>query len=141
MFQHLRYFSLVCACLFVGVLGCGGSTQVPVSGKLVVNGKEFKPEAGTSVSVNFHAKVGSAFGIATFADSGEYTVSSNGKSGLPEGDYVVTVSVSKPSNPKDPYSLPTSLINTDYADKSLGKITLSVKANAPPGTYDIKVGR
>lgn len=132
---------LLPAALLLGILGCGGSGNVPVSGKLNVNGKAFKPETGTNISINFHAKTGSAFGTAQMAESGDYTVSSGGKPGLPPGDYVVTVTISKPSNPKDPYSLPKSVINADYGDKSLAKIQMSVKSAAPPGTYDINIGK
>ena len=127
--------------ILLSVCGCGGASQIPVSGKLIVRGQVFKPEQGVNVAINFHAKSGSAFGVATLADSGEYTVSCNGKPGLPPGDYIVTVSINKPSNPKDPYSLPTSIISEDYSNKSLGKITMTVQAGAAPGSYDIKIDK
>ena len=141
MLHRVFRLFLLPSALLLGILGCGGSGNVPVSGKLNVNGKLVKPETGTNIAINFHAKAGSAFGTAQLAESGDYTVSSGGKPGLPPGDYIVTVTISKPSNPKDPYSLPKSVINTDYGDKSLAKIQMSVKSAAPAGSYDINIGK
>ncbi len=137
-----RFASRLLLCvgtIAIACCGCSGDHHVPVSGKLLINGKPFKPEADTNVAINFYAIGGSTYGVGIITETGEYSVSCNGKPGLPPGEYLVTVAITKPSNPKDPYSEPVTLIPPQYADKSQSKIKIQVQPNAAPGSYDLNV--
>ncbi len=125
----------------IACCGCSVDNHVPVSGRLLIDGTPFKPEADTNVAINFYATGGSSYGVGTVSETGEYTVTCNGKPGLPPGEYIVTVTITKPTNPKDPYSEPVTLIPQHYSDKSQGKIKIQVQPNAAPGSYDLNVTR
>jgi hypothetical protein len=111
---------------------------LPVSGQIFLNDQPFKPETGTTIAINFYPPAGGGLGIADVNDAGTYTASLNGKPGLPPGTYKVTVAITKPSNPKDEYSPPTSLINPAFADQSKTRLSIDVKEG---GSYDLKVSK
>jgi len=135
----LRLTTLTIAVLAIGVTGCGESKQIPVSGKILLDGKPITVEKGQSASVNFYGGEGKAFGIGEVKENGEYTASSNNKPGLPAGTYKVTVTYSKPKDSKDPYSVPVRLINEKFTSAEFTELKIEVKDNAPPDSYDLKV--
>jgi hypothetical protein len=77
--------------------------------------------------------------MGTIDENGKYTISTGGKPGAPAGAYKVTIKVSKPSDPKNEYSVPTHL--TDKANAELGttKLKKEVKADASAGHYDFEL--
>jgi len=113
------------------VLGCGGPTvkTVPVSGKVTVGGQP-APDGNVSfvpVSAG-DSKVGAPAGQIK---NGEYTVSTAGKPGAPEGKYKVTVHGSMvPTGGKPPASF-----NRIYSDAKTTPLTIDV----PSSNYDLKL--
>jgi hypothetical protein len=127
------------AILAVGLTGCGESKQIPVSGKILLDGNPIKVSTGETASVNYHGQTNKVFGVGQVNENGEYTMSSNNKPGMPAGSYKVTVTYSKPKDAKDPYSIPVRMINEKFTNLEFTDLTIEVKDNAPPGTYDLKV--
>jgi hypothetical protein len=122
------------------VAGCGGGTKpIPVKGKVTLDST-----ALTSGSVTYHPdeskgnKLGSP-PVGTINEQGEYTLTYANKEGCPPGHYKVTVNASVPSNPKDPYSLPRSIINKRFADAQTTTLLVEVKSDAAAGAYDLPV--
>jgi hypothetical protein len=126
----------VCVALF-GV-GCG--SNVPVSGtvtmadgtKVTSGGVSFVPDKakGNNLPTEPVGQIGS---------DGVYQLTTNGQPGAPPGAYKIVVSVTKPSDAKDQYSLPSSLINRKYSTAETSDLPIEVKDNAPAGTYDLKL--
>lgn len=120
--------------------GCGGPDEVgatlPVSGTILVVDKPL--ESGT---VTFHpdaSKGNTTQHIAVgTVNVGDYKMAIGAKSGVLPGWYKVTVHATVPSNPKDEYSVPKSLINEKYAAADRTPLTAEVKEGGGP--YDFKV--
>jgi hypothetical protein len=72
-------------------------------------------------------------------EDGKYTIKTGGKPGAPPGKYKVTVSSTRPSDPKNEYSIPISLIEKSSTDATTTTIKKEVKADAPAGHYDLTV--
>jgi len=132
-------------CAFLAVLllvGCsGGGKLVPVSGKVLMNDRPLQVKEGQSAAVNFHPDTDKGnqykgLGAAPVNENGEYTLTNNG---VPPGWYKVTVTYSKPSNPKDPYSVPVSLIAADFNSKEKTPLAVEVKEGTAPDAYTLKV--
>ena len=70
-----------------------------------------------------------------------YAISGGGKAGVPPGWYKVTVDIKKSGNPKDPYALPTPLVDRRYTDPKQTPLSKEVKADAPEGAYDLPVSK
>jgi len=118
--------------------GCGGGRgSVSVSGKVTYDGKPL-----TVGSVSYHpdaskANTGKAILVGPIDAQGQYTLTDAGKPGVPPGWYKVTVTAGVPSNPKDEYSLPKSLIPTKYNEPGQTPLAIEVKAGAASGAYDL----
>lgn len=150
--MHSRVLALlrVVALLFtVGCFtlstGCGGEAKtVPVSGKVLLDGKAITVEKPKEAAVNFYADESKGntltkLPVAMVDASGTYTLTTNGKPGAPVGWYKVTVNYSTPANPKDEYSVRTRLVNEKYVDPKTTPLTIEVKDGAGPDAYDLKV--
>jgi len=117
--------------------GCdSGGTVVPVEGTVTFGSAPVKQ--GT---IQFHpdsSKGNKSTQIATgnIVD-GKYKLAANGKDGASPGWYKVTISSSVPSNPKDEYSVPKSLINPANSDVVSTELKAEVKAGGGP--YDFTV--
>jgi hypothetical protein len=133
--------------LLVGLLaciaGCGGggaSKLIPVKGKVTLNGQPLA--AGTLTFHPDESKGNTAKlpmpPVGTIKD-GEYTLATGKFDGAPPGWYKVTVHADVPSNPKDEYSEPRSLINRAYNEPYSTALQVEVKPDAPPGWYDLKL--
>lgn len=70
-------------------------------------------------------------------ENGKYRLTYDGKDGAPVGAYKVTISATVPSNPKDEYSIPKSLIGKNFAQPKTTSLTVEVKEGGAP--YDFKV--
>ena len=75
------------------------------------------------------------FGIGCTGEGGGKVVPVEGM--VLVGAYKVTVSASVPSDPKDEYSVPKSLINSKYSNPETSGLTAEVKEGA--GSYEFKV--
>jgi len=131
-------FCLACAIL-AGCGGDGGARLVPVSGTVAAAGKPL-----TKGSVTYHpeATKGESAGVlpaATIDEQGQYSLSTQGRSGAPVGKYKVVVAVQVPSDPKDPYSIPKSLVDPVYSKPETTPLVVEVKDGAPAGAYDLKL--
>jgi hypothetical protein len=122
------------------IAGCGGSTSklIPVKGKVTVNGQPL-----TTGTVMFHpdeSKGNTAKlpipPVGPIKD-GEYSLVTGKVEGAPAGWYKVVVTANVPSNPKDEYSEPRSLINPIYNQVYSTTLSVEVKPDATPGAYDL----
>jgi hypothetical protein len=109
---------------------------VPVSGKVTADGQ---PVSGGNVSfLAFDKEQKTGAMIAGQIDStGGYVLFTGGKEGAPPGRYKVTVSPSM--MPTGDNKMPTMPFNTKFSDALKTPLVVTVSANAPPGTYDLKL--
>jgi hypothetical protein len=120
--------------------GCGNSLPplVPVSGKVTLEGKPF-----TEGSVTLIPEANNLGGLAIVGpidSTGQYTVTTNGKEGAPEGKYKVIVVAPPKVDPKAKKgALPEPPINKKFADVNKTTLGFQVTANAAPGAYDLKL--
>jgi hypothetical protein len=113
--------------------------MVPVEGQIQLAGKALtkgtvilRPDAGKN-NTTAHEPRGS------INSAGHYKILTHPREGAPLGWYKVGVVVTEPSDPSNPYSVPRSLIPEKFANPDDSGLTLEVRANAPPGAYDIKL--
>lgn len=126
---------LVACCLAIGCGAGGKVANVPVSGKVSVNGTpvtsgqvSFIPAAGTE---------GGGLSAGPIDNAGTYTISTGGSAGAPLGKYKVTVTPSMvPSGGK---GMPAVAFNKRYLDSKSSPITIDVVANPAAGHYDLKL--
>lgn len=130
--------------LTIVIVGCGTPNLPPVSGQLLLNDKVIGTDKTKTATINFHpdaskGNMAKSIAVATVTESGKYTLSYNGKPGIPVGWYKVTVHYSEPLNPKDPYSPLKQLISEKYNSKDSSELSVEVKANASASNYELKV--
>jgi len=135
--------ALLCA---IAALGCGGTKLVPVEGVVSVKGKPADYAKGGTIT--FHPDVDAGnkqpypqLPIGTIDENGKYSLSTGGKPGAPPGAYKVTIRVTAPSDPKDPYSKPKILTDLANAELSTTNLKKEVKADAPAGHYDFELAK
>jgi hypothetical protein len=126
--------------LLAGLAGCGqpgSETMLPVEGQVKFGGKPLTrgtvvlhpdPSKGNTTKHQPHGTLGA---------DGRYKVVTHPHEGAPPGWYKVTVSATEPSDPKNPYSLPRSLIPERFGKPDESRLTLEVRSQAPPGAYDL----
>lgn len=123
-------------------IGCGDSSEfgpmTKVDGQVLYKGKPlpqgevaFYPEKTKGNNVPLPP-------TGTIA-SGRYSLKMKEKAGAPLGWYKVVVVSQAPSNPKDPYSVPKSLIPAKYSKLETTPFLVEVKEGASEGTYDLKL--
>ena len=118
--------------------GCGSSgvEPVPVEGTVKIGDKPV--EKG---SIAFHPDTAKGNTLPQSAsgtiENGKFSLGYMGKEGAPPGAYKVTVVVTVPSNPKDEYSEPKSLIANEFSIPEATPLTAEVKEGGGP--YDFKV--
>jgi hypothetical protein len=127
--------SAVC-CVALG--GCGGGggqsiTRVPVSGKVTLDGA---PVTSGQVSLVPVTKDASGLVSAGQITNGEYKIFTGGKEGAPPGKYKVTVT---PSMVPVDGKMPAMGWNKKFMDSNQSTLSVEVKADAPPGAYDLKL--
>jgi len=139
-----KSISALAACLLVLSLGgCGnqeqGPTLVPVSGTISVDGTPI-PKAGISFRPD-KSKGNSApyqpGGAAN--DQGKYELIAAAKQGAPPGWYKVVVFPYSPppGGPAPTISIPE--FNKKYSNPDTTDLSIEVKADAPPGAYDLEL--
>jgi len=71
--------------------------------------------------------------------AGKYTAATGERVGVRPGWYKVTVVATVPSNPKDEYSQPVSVVGDVYGDPATTPLQAEVKPDGGP--YDFALGR
>ena len=140
LFCHAARWSLLGGVLVCFALaGCGKPEEKmePVEGQIQFEGKTltkgtviFRPDVGKG-NTTLHEPHGS------IGASGRYKITTHPRDGAPPGWYKVGVVVTEPSDPKNPYSLPRSLIPETFGKPEGSGLTLEVRSGAPPGAYDL----
>jgi hypothetical protein len=125
-------------CLLLG-LGCGGGsspTLYPVSGKVTVDGAPLTGGNVTYVPFEGEQNVGKLTN-GQIDSNGNYTVSTDGRSGAPAGTFhaVVTPVMMPSGNSKAP-PMP---FNKKYREAKTTTMSIEVVPNAAPGAYDLKL--
>ena len=125
----------------LALVGCGESGPEPmvVKGKVTLNGTP-----ATEGGVTYHD---AATGLQQFAGGigpdGTYAIRSRKEDGVPPGLYDVTVLVTEtPKNTAgDTVALPKTISNQKFFNPKTTPFKIEVKADAPPGAYDLAVTR
>jgi hypothetical protein len=133
---------LTAALCLITLIGCGskgGKNNVPVSGRVTLDGEPLT--TGGQVSfIPFDQGAGASETIGgTIDPSGGYKVFSGGKEGAPPGRYKVTVSPSMTPVKDSGPAMPRMPFDQSFGDSSRTKLFVEVKADAPPGSYDLKL--
>src|SRR5262249_43171846 len=132
----------VTAVWLAGLAGCGRSgseVMFPVEGQVRFAGKPLT--RGTVVlcpdpsrgNASPHEPRG------TIEADGRYKVFTHPRPGAPPGWYKVAVIVTEPSDPRNPYSLPRSLIPERFGKPDESRLTLEARSEPPPGAYDLEL--
>lgn len=117
--------------------GCGPSL-VPVQGKVTVDGQPLTTGNITYYPADGKAQDETNVGYATVQSDGTYKLA-DGKSGIAAGKYKVVITAGMPSNPADPYSVPISLVNSQFSELARTPLEVEVSPDAPADRYDLKV--
>jgi hypothetical protein len=149
--RNARRFALANACCALLVAtGCGGGerdgTGVPVSGKVSIEGE---PLTTGSILYIPDPKKGNNSRVrpaGPIDGKGVYTLSAEGKRGIPPGWYTVVVQAYEPV-PKDGKggrSLRVrgrALVNSVYGRPETSGLQIEVSENPAPGAYDLNLRR
>jgi hypothetical protein len=129
----------ITAVLLAGLAGCGpsGSGLLPVEGQVKFRGKPMTQ--GTVVLYPDPSKGNTSKHEprGTIEADGRYKVFTHPHRGAPPGWYKVAVIATEPSDPKNPYSLPRSLIPEKFGKPDESRLSWEVRSNPPPGAYDL----
>lgn len=142
---NLAYKLPIFMVLTLMFVGCSTPPNLPpVSGQLLLNDQPVTTDKTKTATINYHpdtskGNTAKSIAVASVSETGQYTLSYNGKPGIPEGWYKVTVYYSEPLNSKDLYSVPKQLISEKYNAKETTQLSVEVKANAPASNYQLKV--
>ena len=126
--------------LFAAVVGCNpsGTPLAPVKGKVTVDGQ---PVTSGQVSfIPLDAKDAAGLSAGTIDSNGEYTISTEGKSGAPLGKYKVTVTPSMVPV-QGATTAPSAPFNAQYRDPKKTTLNKEVVNNAAPGAYDLQLSK
>jgi hypothetical protein len=127
----------------IALAGCqGGEKLIPVEGQVTVADEPLT--SGTVVLRPDQARGNTSLHEprGEIDSGGRYKVMTGSQTvGAPPGWYKVTVYATVKINPQDPYSAERFLTNKKYADPATSGLEFEVKAGAPPGTYDLKLGK
>jgi hypothetical protein len=132
----------VTAVVMIGVAGCSPSAAdalIPVEGQV---------KAGDGVlttgAMILHADASKGNKTkheprGKIEADGRYKIVTHPHEGAPPGWYKVAVIATEPSDPKNPYSLPRSLIAEKFGKPDESGITMEVRKDAAPGAYDLRL--
>jgi hypothetical protein len=127
--------------LLAGCSGPPGETLLPVEGLVRLQGKPL-----TKGVVVLHAD--DSKGNTSKHDSrgniqadGHYKISTHPREGAPPGWYKITVQSTEPSDPKNPYAKPRSLLPDPekFGSPDESGLTFQVRPDAPAGAYDLEL--
>jgi hypothetical protein len=126
--------------LLAGLVGCGQSGsaamlpaegQVKFKGKLLTKGTVVLYPDSSKGNTSKHEP------RAVIEADGRFKVVTHPQEGAPPGWYKVAVIVTEPSDPKNPYSLPRSLIPEKFGKPDESGLAFEVRSHAPPGAFDL----
>lgn len=126
--------------LLVGVAGCGPSAadafvfvegQVKAPDMALPSGTVILHPDASKGNTTKHEPRGS------IEADGHYKIFTHPHAGAPPGWYKVAIIATQASDPKNPYSLPRSLIAEKFSKPDESGITLEVRKDPPPGAYDL----
>jgi hypothetical protein len=128
--------------LLASIAGCGQSgseTMFPVEGQVKLRGKPltkgtvvFYPDPSKGNTTKHEPR-------GDIEADGHYKIVTHPRQGAPPGWYKVAVIVTEPSDPKNLYSLPRSLIPEKFSKPDESQVTLEVRSQPPPGAYDLEL--
>ena len=140
--RRLTDFAKVAALLaYIGLPGCGssGESLLPVEGQVQFEGKPLTkgtvilfPDADKKNDSKQEPR-------GAIGPDGRYKIVTHPGDGAAPGWYKVGVIVVQPSDPKNPYSEPRSLIPAKFGKPSESKLSLEVRKDAPPKSYDLEL--
>jgi hypothetical protein len=126
----------------VVLLGCGGGVKpIPVQGKVTLGDNPLP--AGAEGTVTFHPDTSKGnkntfpFPPLGAIKDGKFSMATGKQEGAPAGWYKVTVNAHLPS--KEEYGVPTPLVNAQFDKPETTPLSVEVKPDAAPGSYDFKV--
>lgn len=131
-----RWFAVSSIMVLAGC-GASGESMVPVEGQVAFEGKAltkgtviFKPDAakGNTSPHEPHGTIGA---------NGHYKIITHPREGAPAGWYKVAVVSTEPSDPKNPYSVPRSLIPERFGKVEESGLAVEVRSGAPKEAYDL----
>ena len=128
----VHILALLTICLTV-VAGCGdGSSMVPATGKLMVDGK---PAEGAVILFHPEPSGAGKIGAAPVTADGSFAVSTDGKLGIPPGTYRLSLSWPDPSvKPTERQKMMgdfepgPDLLKGKYVNKDKAKLQIEIKA-------------
>ena len=145
--QHEAGFGVMSAAMAAALLtamavGCGSkpqSLQIPVSGKVTIDGKP-ATEGGVSYR---DEQTGMNQPAGKIAADGTYTLTHAHRDGAPPGRYrvVVFVTESPKSATGEIIGLPKVVVNNKFTNPATTPLTVEVTQDGPPGQYDLAVTR
>ncbi len=140
--------ALAALLVLVAAFGCGkraGPTLYSVTGTVTYKGQPLE-----GANVVFRAVSGTASGAGRTRANGQYEISSQWGKGLPEGDYLVTVTKFRETVPQDEepagpaggepdvdMPTPKSLVPMKYAVAETSGLKATVKAGAKTYDFDL----
>lgn len=129
------------ALILTGMTGCGKARlkTIPVSGKVLLDTQPLKTGSINYYPDSSKGNTSKEMAVGSISETGEYSLGTGKEVGAVSGWYKVTVTATKPSNPKDEYSSPISLIPGRYNAEGTTGLSVEVKEGAPPGHYDLKL--
>ena len=140
--RRVANLAMAAALLALGALnGCGSSGEplVPVEGQVQFEGKPLTK--GTVILFADADKKNDTKHEprGVIGPDGRYKIVTHPDDGAPAGWYKVGVVVVQPSDPKNPYSEPRSLIPVKFGKPAESKLFIEVRKDAPPKSYDLEL--
>ena len=135
---------LVCASIICFIIsGCGGTSYIPVSGTVTVDGKPME-----GVTLSFLPEAGGTNASGTTSPVGTFTVRTSDKNGCLPGTYVVTIAkyeqkpAKMPANRTVAGPIPndnpiTNRLPDKYAKKETSGFKVTVERNMKPLEFSI----
>lgn len=135
MQRALQVLSLVGAAILI--TGCGGSGLTPLTGTVKVDGA---PLTGATGAVLFTPVGGGPTAGGGIKADGTYTVTSGSQAGLAPGEYLISVSASKPANPHNTEvaEIPKPMIPVRYADPKTSELKVTISSGTKTHDIDLK---
>jgi len=140
-------WSLLCLAGAIGLAGCGQEKVklLPVEGQVMLGDQVLATSAKTTGTVVLYpdkSKGNDSREIprGRIDAEGRFKILTGLKPGATPGWYKVTVDAATVPDPKNPYHTASGfLIPERYIDKDESNLAFEVIANAPAGTYDLKL--
>jgi len=139
MHQFRRIRMAILALVLVIVAGCGGS-ESSVSGSITLDGQPLATTDAVRVTIMFFPESGGAPAAARADESGQYSLSTGGQSGLAPGDYTVAISANDAGRPQNGEAAPAARATSPlhYANPKLSGLKAEVEPGSNTFDFDLK---